>query len=28
VVFHNGRVAVATSPQGGASLQITLPTAS
>jgi len=27
VVFHNGRVAVATSPLGGAALQITLPTA-
>jgi len=27
IVFHNGRVSVATSPQGGASLQITLPLA-
>jgi signal transduction histidine kinase len=27
VVFHNGRVAIATSPLGGAALQITLPTA-
>jgi len=27
VVFHNGRVVVATSPLGGAALQITLPTA-
>jgi signal transduction histidine kinase len=26
IVFHNGRVAVGTSPDGGASLQITLPT--
>jgi two-component system sensor histidine kinase HydH len=28
IVFHNGRIAVATSPAGGASLQVTLPTAS
>jgi two-component system sensor histidine kinase HydH len=28
IVFHNGRVSVAASPQGGASLQITLPLAS
>jgi signal transduction histidine kinase len=28
VVFHNGRVAVGTSPLGGASLQVTLPIAS
>jgi signal transduction histidine kinase len=28
VVFHNGRVAIGTSPAGGASLQITLPSAS
>jgi signal transduction histidine kinase len=28
IVFHNGRIAVGTSPQGGASLQITLPLAS
>jgi signal transduction histidine kinase len=27
IVFHNGRVSVAASPQGGASLQITLPLA-
>jgi signal transduction histidine kinase len=27
IVFHNGRIAVGTSPDGGASLQITLPTA-
>ena len=27
IVFHNGRIAVGTSPQGGASLQITLPLA-
>jgi signal transduction histidine kinase len=27
IVFHNGRVTVATAPQGGASLQITLPLA-
>ena len=27
IVFHNGRIAAATSPQGGASLQITLPLA-
>jgi signal transduction histidine kinase len=27
IVFHNGRVSVGTSPQGGASLQITLPLA-
>jgi signal transduction histidine kinase len=27
VVFHNGRVAIATSPLGGAGIQITLPTA-
>jgi signal transduction histidine kinase len=26
IVFHNGRIAVGTSPDGGASLQITLPT--
>jgi signal transduction histidine kinase len=26
IVSHNGRVAVATSPEGGASLQVTLPT--
>jgi two-component system sensor histidine kinase HydH len=26
IVFHNGRIVVATSPEGGASLQITLPT--
>ena len=25
IVFHNGRIAVGTSPLGGASLQITLP---
>jgi signal transduction histidine kinase len=25
VVFHNGRIVAAASPQGGASLQITLP---
>jgi signal transduction histidine kinase len=25
IVFHNGRIVVLTSPQGGASLQITLP---
>jgi len=25
IVFHNGRIAVGTSPQGGASLQVTLP---
>jgi PAS domain S-box-containing protein len=25
IVFHNGRIGVATSPQGGASMQITLP---
>jgi len=28
IVFHNGRVVVSASPEGGASLQITLPTAS
>jgi signal transduction histidine kinase len=28
VVFHNGRIVAGASPQGGASLQITLPTAS
>jgi signal transduction histidine kinase len=28
IVFHNGRIVVGTSPAGGASLQITLPTAS
>jgi two-component system sensor histidine kinase HydH len=28
IVFHNGRIAVGTSPAGGASLQVTLPTAS
>ena len=27
IVFHNGRIVVGTSPDGGASLQITLPTA-
>ena len=27
IVFHNGRIAVATAPQGGASFQITLPLA-
>jgi signal transduction histidine kinase len=27
IVFHNGRIAVGTSPQGGASLQVTLPLA-
>ena len=27
IVFHNGRIVVGTSPEGGASLQITLPTA-
>jgi signal transduction histidine kinase len=27
IVFHNGRVAVATAPQGGASFQVTLPLA-
>ena len=27
IVFHNGRVTVGASPQGGASLQITLPLA-
>ncbi len=27
IVFHNGRISVATAPQGGASLQITLPLA-
>jgi two-component system C4-dicarboxylate transport sensor histidine kinase DctB len=26
IVFHNGRIVVGTSPDGGASLQITLPT--
>ena len=26
IVFHNGRIAIGTSPSGGASLQITLPT--
>jgi signal transduction histidine kinase len=25
IVFHNGRIVVDTSPQGGASVQITLP---
>ncbi len=25
IVFHNGRIAIGTSPQGGASLQVTLP---
>ena len=25
IVFHNGRIGIGTSPQGGASLQITLP---
>jgi signal transduction histidine kinase len=25
IVFHNGRIVAASSPQGGASLQITLP---
>jgi len=25
IVFHNGRISVATSPLGGASLQVTLP---
>jgi signal transduction histidine kinase len=28
IVFHNGRVAIGTAPQGGASVQITLPAAS
>jgi two-component system sensor histidine kinase HydH len=27
IVFHNGRIAIGTSPQGGASLQVTLPLA-
>src|SRR5262249_56544019 len=27
IVFHNGRIAVLSSPEGGASLQITLPIA-
>jgi C4-dicarboxylate-specific signal transduction histidine kinase len=27
IVFHNGRISVGASPEGGASLQITLPTA-
>jgi len=27
IVFHNGRIAVAAAPQGGASFQITLPLA-
>ena len=27
IVFHNGRISVAKSPQGGASLHITLPLA-
>ena len=27
IVFHNGRVAVTSAPQGGASFQITLPVA-
>lgn len=27
IVFHNGRIAIATAPQGGASFQITLPLA-
>jgi signal transduction histidine kinase len=27
IVFHNGRIAIATSPSGGASVQMTLPTA-
>ena len=26
IVFHNGRITIGTSPTGGASLQITLPT--
>ncbi|HEY1910353.1 MAG TPA: ATP-binding protein, partial [Vicinamibacterales bacterium] len=25
IVFHNGRIAITTAPQGGASLQISLP---
>ena len=25
IVFHNGRISVGTSPQGGASFQVTLP---
>jgi len=28
IVFHNGRIVIGTSPEGGASLQITLPTVS
>ena len=28
IVFHNGRIMVASSPEGGASLQIVLPLAS
>ena len=28
IVFHNGRITVASSPQGGASLQLTLPSIS